>query len=68
MMLGDDLVVAPVLFEGMTRRNVYLPAGRTWVSLQGGEFAGGATIEVDAPLGVVPVFCAKGSMIEALLS
>ena len=67
MMLGEDLMIAPVLFEGMTRRSVYLPAGRTWVSLQGEEFAGGVSIDVDAPIGVVPVFYARGSMIEALL-
>jgi alpha-glucosidase len=55
-MLGPNLLVAPVLHEGMTRRSVYLPPG-TWFDVwTGTEHTGGATIEVDAPIGSPPVF------------
>jgi alpha-glucosidase (family GH31 glycosyl hydrolase) len=55
-MLGDDLLVAPVLEPGVTAWPVYLPAGR-WVDVWTGEAVDGrVTIEVDAPLDSIPVF------------
>lgn len=55
-LLGSDLLIAPVLEEGATTRSVYLPPGRWFHVWTGTEHAGGATIEVDAPLGSPPVF------------
>ena len=55
-MFGSRYLVAPVLYEGMRERRVYLPAGR-WKALEGGaEYEGGRTITVSAPLDVIPVF------------
>ena len=55
-MFGEKYLVAPVLYEGMRRRSVYLPAGQ-WKDLESGEvLAGGRTVEADAPLDVIPVF------------
>ena len=55
-MFGEKYLVAPVLYEGMRRRSVYLPAGQ-WKELESGEvLAGGRTVEADAPLDVIPVF------------
>ena len=55
-MFGPKYLVAPVLWEGMTRRNVYLPAGR-WRDLNSGEvLAGGQTVTADAPVEVIPVY------------
>ena len=55
-MFGSRYLVAPVLYEGMRVRRVYLPAGR-WKALEGGaEYEGGRTITVAAPLDVIPVF------------
>ena len=55
-MFGSRYLVAPVLYEGMRERRVYLPAGR-WKALEGGaEYEGGRTITVAAPLDVIPVF------------
>jgi alpha-glucosidase (family GH31 glycosyl hydrolase) len=55
-MLGDDLLVAPVLEAGVSSWPVYLPAGR-WVNVWTSETVdGGATIETDAPLDSIPVF------------
>jgi alpha-glucosidase len=55
-MLGDSLLVAPVVTEGATTRNVYLPPG-TWFHIWTGQrYDGGRDLEIDAPLGQPPVF------------
>ncbi len=55
-MIGDDLLVAPVLHEGAITRTLYLPSG-TWVDVWDGKAReGGQTVTVDAPLGRPPVF------------
>ncbi|MDO4274363.1 MAG: glycoside hydrolase family 31 protein [Eubacteriales bacterium] len=56
-MFGPDILVAPVLYEGMRERSVYLPAGRTWKEVHTGKiYQGGVTVTCDAPLFVIPVF------------
>ena len=61
-MFGPDVMVAPVLHEGARKRKVYLPRGTEWVDARDGtEYAGGAWLEVDAPLDKIPVFLKKGS-------
>lgn len=55
-MLGDALLVAPVVVEGAEKRSVYLPPG-TWFHVwTGTAYEGGNTVEVDAPIGSPPVF------------
>lgn len=55
-MIGDDLLVAPVVHEGETAREVHLPPG-TWFHVWTGTmYAGGQTVRIDAPLGSPPVF------------
>ncbi|MFC6355365.1 hypothetical protein [Luethyella okanaganae] len=55
-LLGDDLLVAPVLEPGRSRWPVYLPAG-SWVDVWTGEsFDGGAVVDAAAPLERIPVF------------
>ncbi|MDF2493810.1 alpha-glucosidase [Sphingomonas sp.] len=54
---GRDLIVAPVIEAGAERWRAYLPAGAEWRHVWSGEtFAGGATVEVAAPIGQPPVF------------
>ncbi len=54
-MLGDTILVAPLLEENQTAREVYLPQG-TWMSLYTGEyFEGKTTVYVDEH-GNIPVF------------
>lgn len=66
-MLGDGLLVAPILTEGTTSRTVYLPAG-TWVNLLTGEtVTGGKTITVNAALSQIPVFLNTASAEAAFL-
>jgi alpha-D-xyloside xylohydrolase len=63
-MFGPDVLVAPVLYAGVTSRQVYLPEGR-WVSLGNGiVMAGGQTIECAAPIGEIPVFVREGAALK----
>ena len=56
-MFGDDYLVAPVLYPGVTTRRVYLPEGCRWQDLESGQVhEGGRFVEVPAPLEVIPVF------------
>ena len=55
-MLGEGLLVAPILWENTFSRDVYLPAGE-WTNLLTGETVeGGKTVTVAANLGQIPVF------------
>jgi alpha-glucosidase len=64
-LLGDALLVAPVLGPGQTARHVYLPQG-TWVDWHTGEsHAGGQFITASAPLDRIPVFARGGRVIPA---
>ena len=55
-MFGSRYLVAPVLYSGMTEREIYLPAGK-WKNMATGEvLAGGRKVTVAAPLEVIPVF------------
>ncbi|MBQ3747217.1 MAG: dihydrodipicolinate synthase family protein [Kiritimatiellae bacterium] len=65
-MMGEDLLVAPVLTKGANSREVVLPPGR-WRDASGVIHAGPVRIMVDAPLGHLPHFvrvtgsCANGA-------
>ncbi len=61
-MFGDELLVAPVMYEGMTERSVVLPAGKRWTYVWSNEiFDGGQTITVATPCDIIPVFAVEGS-------
>lgn len=63
-MFGPDFLVAPVLDEGETTVEAYLPAGEwihLWSGATYGDAARGVRIRVDAPLGQPGVFYKKGS-------
>ena len=55
-MFGSRYLVAPVLYAGMTEREIYLPAGKWKNMATGEELAGGQKVTVAAPLEVIPVF------------
>jgi alpha-glucosidase len=59
-LLGDGMLVAPVLVAGATTRDVTLPAGR-WYDWWTGEPATSGTVA--APVDVIPVFVAGGTTI-----
>ena len=55
-MFGSRYLVAPVLYAGVTKRRVYLPAGK-WRDIRSGtEYEGGQEIETAAPVDEIPVF------------
>ena len=60
-LFGGDVLVAPVMYEGMREREVYLPEGVRWRNAHTKEvYDGGRTIPVDAPLEIIPVFLREG--------
>ncbi|MFR9675730.1 glycoside hydrolase family 31 protein [Streptomyces sp. TR02-1] len=64
-LLGDSLLVAPVLEPGVTQRRVRLPRG-DWYDTATGERSGGdRAVTVDAPLHRIPVLARAGSAIPA---
>ena len=64
-MFGPDILVAPVLYEGMEKRSVYLPKGQRWVDAYTQKiYEGGNTVECATPLDVIPVFIAEGKDIK----
>ncbi|MET8403392.1 glycoside hydrolase family 31 protein [Streptomyces sp900116325] len=62
-LLGDALLVAPVLKQGADRRAVRLPRGRWYDTATGEAYEGPGQIWVDAPLSRVPVLVRAGSVI-----
>lgn len=62
-LVGENLLVAPVLEQGITKKLVYLPAG-TWYDFESRKpYQGGQYYVVDAPLDTCPMFVKEGSMI-----
>lgn len=59
-LLGRDLLVAPVLREGKSKRTVYLPNDK-WINVWDEKEYGEGEHEISAPLGTIPVFYKKGS-------
>lgn len=56
-MLGEDLLVAPIMEYEADSRNVYLPEGESWVNIYSHEtYEGGKAYEIDAPKQQIPVF------------
>ncbi len=64
-LLGRDLLVAPVMEEGVTSRNLTLPPER-WVHLFTKESFQGGSCRVNAPLGMPPVFFREDSAFASL--
>ncbi|MBQ1090780.1 TIM-barrel domain-containing protein [Streptomyces sp. B93] len=62
-LLGDGLLVAPVLDPGSDRRAVRLPRGRWYDTVTEQVYEGPARVVVEAPLSRVPVLARAGSVV-----
>jgi alpha-glucosidase len=62
-MVGDEVLVAPVVTQGTTTRRVYLPREpRGWIEFAtGAQHPGGAPVDVAAPLSRLPLFVRAGA-------
>ena len=64
-MFGPAFLVNPVVSQGATSRNVYLPSGASWCNFWTGQIsAGGQTISAKAPRDTIPLFVKGGSIIS----
>lgn len=65
-MFGREMLVAPVVWEGLTARDIYLPAGTEWIDYLDGKtvYQGGQTLK-DYPAALIemPRFVKAGSII-----
>ncbi|QPP10050.1 glycoside hydrolase family 31 protein [Streptomyces bathyalis] len=62
-LLGDALLVAPALEEGMRRRPVRLPYGRWYETVTGKVHEGPGEVQLDAPLSRIPVLARAGAAV-----
>jgi alpha-D-xyloside xylohydrolase len=63
-MFGPALLVAPVVQQGATSREVYLPSGADWYNYWTNEKVhGGQTITVQAQIDTIPLFVKAGSIL-----
>lgn len=63
-MFGPFVLVANVLEKGVTQKEVYLPAGTSWVDCATGAFLeGGQTITVPVTLDSIPLFLRAGAIV-----
>ncbi len=62
-LFGDAILVAPVVEQGAVSRSVYLPHGE-WYDFWTNQLCqGGQTVEVRAPLDMLPLFVRAGAVI-----
>ncbi|MFW6007556.1 MAG: TIM-barrel domain-containing protein [Halanaerobiales bacterium] len=56
-LFGPDILVAPVLKEGLNQRKVYLPDGSDWIKVADGKrYDGNQYVNVKTPLATIPLF------------
>jgi alpha-glucosidase (family GH31 glycosyl hydrolase) len=69
-LFGSDIIVAPIITDKSSKRNVYLPKGE-WIDLfTGKEYKGeqSRTVAVEVPLETLPVFVRKASSVAIKLT
>jgi alpha-glucosidase len=62
-LFGDDLLVAPVLTEGVTESDIDLPQGDWYDYWTGKKYNGGQTIHLPVTLDSIPMFVRGGGFI-----
>ena len=66
-MWGENILVAPVLQKGVTKRNIYLPKGK-WYNPNGKMYDGNQWIEMEVPLKDISYFFREGSIVPTQAS
>ncbi|MBA3647576.1 MAG: glycoside hydrolase family 31 protein [Chitinophagales bacterium] len=61
--IGDKILIAPILHQGLNSRKVYLPQGIWYNFWDFTVHQGGQSYEVQAPLDSMPIFIKAGSII-----
>lgn len=62
-LLGEKILVAPVVEQGANTRRLYLPKG-AWVDYWSGEIIeGGKEVEISAPLDRIPILVRAGAVL-----
>ncbi|WP_438478272.1 TIM-barrel domain-containing protein [Streptococcus pluranimalium] len=55
-LLGDSILVAPILYYKQRNREIYLPKGSKWINpIDNQIYQGGQIIELEAPLDEIPI-------------
>lgn len=62
-MVGENILVAPVVYQGQTKRMVYLPKGNWFDYHTGEKICGDRYIIKAAPLNICPIYILEGSII-----
>jgi alpha-glucosidase len=62
-LFGADLLIAPVLWEAATEREVYLPPGDWYDYWTGNHHRGGTIIRVPVSLNSIPIFVRAGGFV-----
>ena len=65
-LLGERILVAPVVNQGATKRMVYLPAGEWYDYWTGEKLSGENWIIRDAPIDICPIYVKAGSVIPTM--
>ncbi len=66
-MFGPDILVVPIVFNGMRNCDLYLPAGASWTDAwTGKKYEGGNTINTFAPLERIPLYLRDGAQLPIL--
>jgi len=62
-LLGDRILVAPVVTQGATSRQVMLPPGRWYPLLGGAAIEGGRGVTIEAPPTEIPALVPEGALL-----
>lgn len=65
-MLGEQILAAPVVYPGMTKRMVYLPEGEWYDYWTHEKHTGNTWLIKDAPIDVCPIYVKAGSIIPMM--
>lgn len=65
-LVGDKILVAPVVQQGMTKRMVYLPQGEWYDYWTGEQLTGNQWLIKDAPLDICPMYVKAGSILPTM--